>query len=77
MPSRAFVNPMWSVSEAKRPTIPLYQAVSERRRLAGMENWLPLFEEELGSIFDLFSGDDIVIADEGCVAARRRTLRSH
>ena len=48
---------------------PLYQAVSERRRLAGTENWLPLFEEELGSIFHLFTGDDIVIADGGCAAA--------
>ncbi len=25
---------------------PLYQAISERRRLAGMENWLPLLEEK-------------------------------
>ena len=29
---------------------PLYQAVSDGRRLAGMEHWLPLFEEKLASI---------------------------
>ena len=31
---------------------PLYQAVSDGRRLAGMEHWLPLFEERLASLFD-------------------------
>ena len=31
---------------------PLYQAVSEGRRQAGMDHWLPLFEERLASLFD-------------------------
>ncbi len=31
---------------------PLYQAVSDGRRLAGMEHWLPLFEERLETLFD-------------------------
>ena len=31
---------------------PLYQAVSDGRRLAGMEHWLPLFEERLATLFD-------------------------
>jgi transcription-repair coupling factor (superfamily II helicase) len=31
---------------------PLYQAVSEGRRQAGMDHWLPLFEERLATIFD-------------------------
>ncbi|MBZ6378707.1 transcription-repair coupling factor [Pacificimonas flava] len=44
---------------------PLYQAVSEGRRLAGMENWLPLFEEEMGTLFDLLDERDIVVAAEG------------
>ena len=42
---------------------PLYQAVSEGRRLAGMEHWLPLFEERLATLFDHLSPDDIVIRD--------------
>ena len=34
---------------------PLYEAVSEGRRLAGMEHWLPLLEDKLGvGIEDLF-----------------------
>ena len=31
---------------------PLYQAVSDGRRLAGMEHWLPLFEDKLATLFD-------------------------
>ncbi len=31
---------------------PLYTAISEGRKHNGMENWLPLFHEELESIFD-------------------------
>lgn len=31
---------------------PLYQAVSDGRRQTGMDHWLPLFEERLGSLFD-------------------------
>src|SRR5918994_1102780 len=42
---------------------PLYQAVSEGRRLAGMEHWLPLFEDKLVPLFEpLGEGDLIVIA---------------
>ncbi|HEX8668820.1 MAG TPA: CarD family transcriptional regulator, partial [Allosphingosinicella sp.] len=42
---------------------PLYQAVSEGRRLAGLDHWLPLFEERLGTLFDHLSPDDLVIRD--------------
>ena len=31
---------------------PLYQAVSDGRRQAGMDHWLPLFEERLSTLFD-------------------------
>ncbi|WOF44451.1 transcription-repair coupling factor [Sphingopyxis indica] len=31
---------------------PLYQAVSEGRRQAGMDHWLPLFEERLATLLD-------------------------
>ena len=30
---------------------PLYQAVSDGRRMAGMEHWLPLFEDGLSTLF--------------------------
>ncbi len=38
----------------------LYQAVSEGRRYAGMEHWLPLFYERLETMFDYLSGFRIV-----------------
>ncbi len=48
---------------------PLYQAVSDGRRLAGMEHWLPLFEERLTTVFDHLSADDLIIRDVGCTMA--------
>ncbi len=44
---------------------PLYQAVSEGRRLAGMEHWLPLFEDKLSSLFEHFGDYDVVVRDAG------------
>ncbi len=44
---------------------PLYQAISEGRRLAGMDHWLPLIEEKLGTLFDHLGTDDIVVRDAG------------
>ena len=38
----------------------LYQAVSEGRRYAGMEHWLPLFYDELETVFDYLSDFRIV-----------------
>ena len=43
---------------------PLYQAVSEGRRLAGMEHWLPLFEDKLGTLFDHLD-DAVIVRDAG------------
>ncbi len=52
---------------------PLYQAVSDGRRLAGMENWLPLFEDGLGTVFDYLGAADIIVRDEGTsLAAEQR-----
>jgi transcription-repair coupling factor (superfamily II helicase) len=48
---------------------PLYQAVSDGRRLAGMEHWLPLFEEKLATLFDHLSADDVIVRDLGTIAA--------
>ena len=44
---------------------PLYQAVSDGRRLAGMEHWLPLFEDKLSSLFEHFGEDDLIVRDAG------------
>ncbi len=44
---------------------PLYQAISDGRRLAGMEHWLPMFEERLSTFFDHLGPDDVVVRDAG------------
>src|SRR5262249_2340830 len=48
---------------------PLYQAISDGRRLAGMEHWLPLFEERLATLFDHLSDDDVIVRDAGSPGA--------
>ncbi|MFN3944576.1 MAG: transcription-repair coupling factor [Allosphingosinicella sp.] len=48
---------------------PLYQAVSDGRRIAGIDHWLPLFEERLDTLFDHLGPDDIVVRDAGDAAA--------
>ncbi|HEX8624772.1 MAG TPA: transcription-repair coupling factor [Allosphingosinicella sp.] len=42
---------------------PIYQAVSEGRRLAGIDHWLPLFEERLDTLFEHLGDDDLVVRD--------------
>ncbi len=39
----------------------LYEAVSEGRRHAGMEHWLPLFHERLDTLFDYLTGTPVVV----------------
>jgi len=41
----------------------LYSAVSEGRRYAGMEHWLPLFHDRLETIFDYCDGARVVLDD--------------
>jgi len=53
---------------------PLYQAVSDGRRLAGMEHWLPLFEERLSTLFDHLDGDDLVVIDAGAISSGEERL---
>lgn len=48
---------------------PLYQALSDGRRLAGMEHWLPLIEERLSTLFDHLSPDDLIVRDSGADGA--------
>ncbi|WP_226015637.1 transcription-repair coupling factor [Novosphingobium sp. FKTRR1] len=52
---------------------PLYQAVSEGRRLAGMEHWLPLFEDRMVTLFDhLVQGDLVVLEGSAAKAGETR-----
>ena len=48
---------------------PLYEAISEGRRMSGMEHWLPLFEEKLTTLFDHLGENDIVLRDSGAPAS--------
>ena len=50
----------------------LYQAVSEGRRYAGMEHWLPLFYERLETMFDYLGGFRIVVDHTAREAAVER-----
>ncbi|HKX77935.1 MAG TPA: transcription-repair coupling factor [Novosphingobium sp.] len=59
---------------AKATEDPLYQAVSDGRRLAGMEHWLPLFEERLVTLFDHLSPDDTVVVDTAALGAAAERL---
>ena len=42
---------------------PLYEAISEGRRHAGLEHWLPLFYGELETLFD-YLGDAVIVLDD-------------
>ncbi|KPL67453.1 transcription-repair coupling factor [Erythrobacter sp. SG61-1L] len=53
---------------------PLYQAVSDGRRLAGMEHWLPLFEDKLATLFDHLSADDVIVIDTGAMGSADERL---
>ncbi|HVF37077.1 MAG TPA: transcription-repair coupling factor, partial [Sphingomicrobium sp.] len=56
---------------------PLYQAISEGRRLAGMEHWLPLFEDKLATLFDHLGEQDVILRDanaDGALDARHEAI---
>ncbi|MEO8454806.1 MAG: CarD family transcriptional regulator, partial [Sphingomicrobium sp.] len=48
---------------------PLYQALSDGRRMAGMEHWLPLLEDKLSTLFDHLGESDLIVRDSGADAA--------
>ena len=54
---------------------PLYQAISDGRRLAGMEHWLPLFEDKLATLFDHLDANDLVVIDGGAIQAGDERLK--
>lgn len=56
---------------------PLYEAISDGRRMSGMEHWLPLFEERLTTLFDHLGDNDLILRDSGvdqALAARRESI---
>jgi transcription-repair coupling factor (superfamily II helicase) len=56
---------------------PLYQALSNGRRMSGMEHWLPLFEERLSNLFDHLGPGDLVVRDaaaDQAVRGRREAI---
>src|SRR5690606_15830090 len=57
----------------------LYQAISEGRRFAGMEHWLPLFYDELETVFD-HAGSMPVVFDhlvQEALTERHATVVGH
>jgi transcription-repair coupling factor (superfamily II helicase) len=55
---------------------PLYQAVSEGRRLASLDHWLPLFEERMASFFDHLAAEDVIFRDAGTTGAAEGRFES-
>lgn len=51
---------------------PLYEAVSEGRRFAGMEHWLPLFFDKMDNVFDYMVDPQITMDYTGLEAAQER-----
>jgi transcription-repair coupling factor (superfamily II helicase) len=59
---------------------PLYQALSEGRRMAGMEHWLPLLEDRLETLFDHLGDNDIIIRDtaaDQALTSRREAIEDY
>ena len=54
---------------------PIYEAVSEGRRLAGMEHWLPLFEDRLVTLFEHLGENDTVVIDNASLAAADERIK--
>ncbi len=57
---------------AATPDDVLYEAVSEGRRYAGMEHWLPLFHKSLETLFDYLGGSPLAIEPLAEEAAHER-----
>jgi len=57
---------------AAEPDDVLYEAVSEGRRHAGMEHWLPLFHRQMETLFDYIPASPIVTEPLAEEAARER-----
>ncbi|NVN13562.1 transcription-repair coupling factor, partial [Nguyenibacter vanlangensis] len=58
---------------------PLYQHVSDGRRHAGMEHWLPLFHDQMETLVDYLPGLAVILAHqaEEVLAARLEMIADH
>jgi transcription-repair coupling factor (superfamily II helicase) len=57
---------------AAGPDDVLYEAVSEGRRYAGMEHWLPLFHQRMETLFDYIEGSPVALEPLAEEAAHER-----
>ena len=71
-PSAASAPAMSRNSAPPRPDDLLYEAVSEGRRYPGMEHWLPLFHDQLETLFDYLPGTPLALEPLAEDAARER-----
>ncbi len=55
---------------------PLYEAISDSRRLAGMEHWLPMFEPGLATLFDYVGAEALIIREAGADKAAEARFES-
>ncbi len=55
---------------------PLYQAISDGRRLAGMEHWLPLFEERLETLFEHLPAGHVIVRDAATQGAGQQRFEA-
>jgi transcription-repair coupling factor (superfamily II helicase) len=69
---RAFRTGYVAAFGAASPDDVLYEAVSEGRRYAGMQHWLPLFHPRLETVFDYIAGSPIAIEPLAEEAAHER-----
>ena len=59
---------------------PLYQALSDGRRMAGMEHWLPMLEDRLATLFDHLGDHDVIVRDgntDGSLEARWESIADY
>ncbi len=54
---------------------PLYAAVSEGRRYNGMDHWLPLFHEHMGTVFDYVPGGGVTFDHHAAEAQIERAAQ--
>ncbi len=69
---RAFRTGYVTAFGAATPDDMLYAAVTEGRRYAGMEHWLPLFHKQMETLFDYVAGSPIVLEPLAEEAAHER-----
>jgi transcription-repair coupling factor (superfamily II helicase) len=69
---RAFRTGYVAAFGAAAPDDVLYQAVTEGRRYAGMEHWLPLFHKGMDTLFDYLDGTPVALEPLAEEAAHER-----